>query len=338
LQIFVPVVAFALLCCVDPPLDWRTVGTRVLGTGLGLSVGWFGVQWLRGPQPTEGNTPTSLLFTLEHVQKNWELAQESCLSWALSAVTFSPNKGLPNDIWLPTPWLGGLQRIIAASFVLLLASAIPLVFARRVPWTTKRLGLLSSGACIASLVGFLVSTMPLDRFGTRYLAPLIWMAPFALAPLAQLIARQKVALVLAPYLMLATISGWLSYGDYVDGPWPVRDAKGLITPTRSLGTYLRQNSIRYAAAEFWLCYRLAFLLRERPMFVPLYGDDRYPPYTEGFRNERRVAYIFHPTSNVSPDPVLASLRQRGGQITVNDVEGYTVIIHERDRVPARRIF
>jgi hypothetical protein len=269
---------------------------------------------------------------------NWKLAMDGCLTWALSAITLAPNKGLERDIWLPTPWFGDVQRIIAASFVLLLASAMPLVFLRRVEWTTKRLGLLSSGACIASLVGFLVSTMPLDIWGTRYLAPLIWMAPFALAPLARLIARQKLALVLAPYLVLAMISGWISYGDYVDGPWPVHDARGLVPQTRNLSSYLRQNSIRYAAAEYWLCYRLAFLLRERPVIVPLYGDDRHPPYTEGFRNESKVAYIFHPSTNAQPDPVLASLRTRGGQITVNQIDGYTVIIHERARVPMRSIF
>ena len=63
-----------------------------------------------------------------------------------------------------------------------------------------------------------------------------------------------------------------------------------------LADALRAEGVRYAAAQYWLAYRLTFLFDEDPVVVPLAeADDRYRPYRDGFEAAPVVAYVFHPS-------------------------------------------
>jgi len=157
----------------------------------------------------------------------------------------------------------------------------------------------------------------------------VWLAPFALAPLAYLVPASGMAVVLLPYLTVAAMGGWLSFGHYVNGPLPRRDPRGQARDEIAVARFLRSRHIETASAQYWLSYRLTFLYRENPIVVPL-ADDRYPPYLEAFNRASTVAYIFHPSEpRARPEQVLPSLIDQGGTVERAQVSGFTVLIHHR---------
>jgi hypothetical protein len=205
------------------------------------------------------------------------------------------------------------------------------VLVRRVPWEVGRLGLLGSGAAVTSVLGFIFSGMPSDMWAARYLAPIVWLAPFALAPLAYLSTMRGLGVVLTPYLTVAALGGWLSFGHYVNGPLPRRDPRGQAKDELKVAGFLRSRQIEAASAQYWLSYRLTFLYQENPIVVPL-GEDRYLPYRDTFNRAARVAYVFHPSEpRARPEQVLPSLVAQGGSVERAEIAGFTLLIHERRR-------
>jgi hypothetical protein len=203
------------------------------------------------------------------------------------------------------------------------------LLAQRLPWELKRLGLLGAGASLTSMLGFLFSDMPHDMWAVRYLAPIIWLSPFALAPLASLLTGRRFLLLLVPYLSVAAMGGWLSLGNYVDGPLPRLDPRGQASDELEVATFLRSRNVQAASAHYWLSYRLTFLYRENPIVVPLH-DDRYGPYREAFNRASTVAYVFHPSEpRAVPEQVLPLLVAQGGKVERTEVAGFTVLLHER---------
>ena len=63
--------------------------------------------------------------------------------------------------------------------------------------------------------GFLVSTMPADLLSARYLAPIIWLAPFTLAPAAHALGPRWFAVAIAPFVVAVGVGGWYAYAPYV---------------------------------------------------------------------------------------------------------------------------
>jgi hypothetical protein len=103
---------------------------------------------------------------------------------------------------------------------------------------------------------------------------------------AALLTRRRFALALAPYLISAAASGWVSYR-----PFGLAVHPSLAVDER-LGAALRERDVRYALADYWASYRLTFAWRENPTVVPTNEvEDRYRPYRERFEAAPVVAYI-----------------------------------------------
>jgi hypothetical protein len=173
------------------------------------------------------------------------------------------------------------------------------LFVNSIPWSVRRFaafGLASAGASVAM---FLLSLMPVDMWGARYLAPIVWGAPFALAPVTMLMARRQLAMLFGPYIFCAALGGWLSYGPYVHGIKPVVSDVGSGRDEQALVRYLRDSGVKGAVAQYWVAYRLTFLFNEDPIVFPIdLPEDRYPPY----RKTPVKAFILDPREpRLSPD-------------------------------------
>jgi hypothetical protein len=197
-----------------------------------------------------------------------------------------------------------------------------------VRWEVKALVLFGLVATGTALAGFLASNWPSDIWSTRYLAPAVWSLPFSLAALASTVRPRTMALLLAPYLVVAALGGWLSYGRYVDGVLPRLDERGSARNEIALGEFLRQRGYEHGYADYWLAHRLTFLWRERPLIAAL-GSNRYQPYQQAVDRARRQAFIFHPSEpRTQPEMILAELRNRAGKYTIVEVAGFTVILYD----------
>jgi hypothetical protein len=324
MQIVVPLMGFMLLCAFDAPRHPRAVFARVASGALGAAIGALVVHGLRASASLQ---QVSLSFTWEQVQKNWLSLSQTCLPWVLGAKTWIPGPNLYPDLWVPPTAVRVFQAVGAASLLFFIATAPLLVFVRRIDWPLKRLGLFGAAGAAASLAGFLVSHMPSDVWSARYLAPVVWLAPFALAPWSALLGARSLGVLLAPYLLSAALGGWKSYGPYVDGALPRMAARGSAQQEMKLAEVLRANGVEAAHAQYWLAYRLTFLWREHPIVMPL-SDDRYPKYQQQTADAKTVAYIFHPSEpRAVPEQVLPSLTS--GTVERLDIEGFTVLLQRR---------
>jgi hypothetical protein len=225
-------------------------------------------------------------------------------------------------------WLG------AASLTVLAFVSTYLALGPRVDWVMRRTALFGAGAAGTALGGFLVSGWPSDMWSTRYLAPILWAMPFTLIPLIKRLRPRGFAVLLAPYLAVAAVGGWLSYGAYVDGPWPRLDARGAATDEDQVAQYLRERGYEYGFAQYWLAFRLTFLWQEHPI-IASFEWDRYPPYRISATSAPKQAFIFHPSEpRASPAMVLPALRSRPGKTEVVEVAGYTLVLYDSTAVGA----
>src|SRR5439155_6335599 len=135
------------------------------------------------------------------------------------------------------------------------------------------------------------------------------------APLAASWTARRFGLAIAPYALSAALGGWLSNGPSVRGLLPVHEPAAILDDERQLRDALRRAGVRYAAADYWLSYRLTFLFDEDPTVVPFEaGQDRYPPYRRGYAAAPVVAFVFHPSDpRLQPGPVEQWLRQSGAR-------------------------
>ena len=117
----------------------------------------------------------------------------------------------------------------------------------------------------------------------------------------------------APFVVAVGLGGWLAFSPYVQGGLPVRDPRGVAVDEAALATALRAEGVRYAAAQYWLAYRLTFLFDEDPRRrPPRPGTTAYRPYRDGFDAAPVVAYVFHPSEpRATPEPVEEQLRAAG---------------------------
>lgn len=260
---------------------------KLLGLALGAILGAVPYAILRSsPRATHGQTS----LTLAVVPHNATLLLDTCLPWLLSTKVFAARHMSDYAELLPSPGLHALQILGAALLVTGILSGGALAFASRIPWETRRIGLIGALAIPVTLGGFLVSPMVMDHFSSRYLAAILLLAPLALAPIASLLASllglRRVALGLAPYLLSAALAGWAAYA-----PFGLAVHPSLRADAR-LGEELRARGLNYAVADYWASYRLTFLYREHPLIVPTNeAEDRYPPYRARVLAAPRVAYI-----------------------------------------------
>jgi hypothetical protein len=257
---------------------------------------------------------------------------DQCLPYLLGAKVFVQDPLTLQQPQWSAPWpLQVVQAAGALAFVAAVCWAAVVVIRRIGPTSVRRLGALGLIGTAASIGGFLVSTMPVDLLSARYLTPIVWLAPFTLAPAAYVLGTRWFTVVIAPLVVAIGVGGWYAYAPYVQDGIPVRDPRGIAQDEVVLADALRAGGIRYAAAPYWLAYRLTFLFDEDPVVVPLAGaEDRYRPYRDGFASPPVVAYLFHPSEpRVRPEAVEAHLDARAVAYRREEIAGFTVLIVRR---------
>jgi hypothetical protein len=232
----------------------------------------------------------------------------------------------------PAPWpVQVIQGAAAFGFLAAVCWATVAVVRRIGPLPVRRLGALGLLGSAASIGGFLVSTMPADLLSARYLAPIIWLAPFTLVPAAHAVGTRLFAVAIAPFVVAVAIGGWYAYAPYVHDGVPVRDPRGVAQDEVVLADALRAEGVHHAAAQYWLAYRLTFLFDEDPVVIPLAeADDRYRPYRDGFAAAPVVAYVFHPSEpRAQWETEAARLDAEGAAYRREEIAGFTVLVVRR---------
>lgn len=325
LQMMPAVGIFALLCALaEPRRVWRA-GALVLGVVAGVAV----IAWSRA-QPVADGAKAGL--TLDRLAANWALLSEQCLPYLLGVKVFVQDPvTLGHVLWGTPPWFQVVQWTGALGFAAAAGWTAVAVVRRAGPAPVRMLGALGVVGSAASIGGFLVSTMPADLLSARYLAPILWLAPFTLAPAAHALGVRALAVAVAPFVVAVGLGGWIAFTPYVQHGAPVREPRGIAQDEAALATALRAQGVRYATAQYWLAYRLTFLFDEDPVVVPLDpAEDRYRPYRDGFDAAPVVAYVFHPSEpRATAEPVEEQLTEAGIRFRRLEIDGFTVLIARR---------
>jgi hypothetical protein len=296
---------------------------RALACGVAISIGACAFLMSR----SNGDATTGQAgLTLARVSSNGALLMDTCLPYSLGAkhyrdgdIRYRGTVAPP-----PMPW-AALTSVAGWSLLLAVVAAGGLSFSK-FPWPLRRLGLFGFITTISTLAAFLFSVMPADLWSVRYLGPIFWTAPLALAPLANFLGRRTFTLAIVPWLIVSSISGWRSY----QSPFT---ADGL-AEEQQLIEHLKANHIRYAAADYWLAYRLTFVSGEAAIVVPLEPmEDRYGPYRQAFLAEPQTALIFHPRWSRIPqekyEQSLQSLQELHISYTTTHVGKFTILLTRR---------
>jgi hypothetical protein len=322
--------AFGLACCFDKWSGWKQAVVRALSCLGGAAIGSipaYLLSRLSGP----GITLARVIHEFpEHFGHSSQLMLEQCLPFALGYKVFVPGNQPYPDLWTAPLPVHLVQLVGAALFGLAELSAIVALFFRRIPWKTRRLGLLGPLAGAFAMTAFAGTGFAQDMWGARYLAPLVWMAPFAFASAAWLL-RKKFALVLAPYFMSIALAGWMAYGPQVSGPFPARTPRGMAVEEMHVAQALRERGIHYGTAQYWVAYRLTFIFHEDPILVPLNpGEDRYKPYRDGFNAANKFAMVFHPSVPwANPTAYAGMLDAQHVPYERLEIDGFTVLIVDK---------
>ncbi len=291
--------------------------------------GWLQVSTPRSWWGSIGSVATPGL-KWAYVHSNWPLFSHQCLPFALSSKVFTPQGNPYPDLWQAPALWRGFSLVATGLLVLLWLTPLVLVFVRRIEWPMRRLGLFGVLAGATNIIGFLASNAPADLWSVRYLGPLMWTLPFAMAPLAAMIKPRVLGALLVPYLLMALVGGWLSFGPYVRGPLPVLDPRGMAHEEHQVIDELLKRGVTAAAAEYWLSYRFTFLSAERLPTVPFTGEDRYAPYRATFNAAKKVALIFDSSNpRYNPARYEVDLRKQPVQFEKLTIAGYTVLLVDR---------
>jgi hypothetical protein len=315
----------AVLACFDAPRELKPLAFRLLGAGVGAGLGTWVVRALR-----DSGAPKQHGFGFDFAlaSRNWPLFSETCLPWLLGSKVWIPGKNLYPDLWVPNAAVRAFQYFGGGSVIVLALASTAVMFMRRVPWEVKRLVLFGGAAACTAMGGFLVSGWPSDMWSTRYLAPVVWGLPFTLSALAYVLRPRGLLVLLLPYLFVAAMGGWLSYGPYVDGPLPRLDERGAAKDEAQLGEFLKARGYDRGYAQYWLAHRLTFLWHEHPA-IASFEWDRYPPYRTEADQAKKRAFIFHPSEpRAQPGQYLRMLQNSPGKVEVAQVAGFTVILYE----------
>jgi hypothetical protein len=182
--------------------------------------------------------------------------------------------------------------------------------------------------------------MPQDFWSARYLAPIFWLAPISLAPLANALGARRLLVVLAPYLLGCVIAGWLGFGA-VSRSFPFVPPRAVAQEVqdRALLDLLRAEKIKAGAANYWLAYRLTYLWNEEVTLIPLNPlASRYAPYVDRFEQAPRVALIFDPAEpRDTPAEYVQAIERAGWHIRGEQAGTYQVLVVEKTpQVPTNR--
>jgi hypothetical protein len=273
--LFTPMIALhVVLTACDGLSPWATRGRRALASIAGAVVGALPILLLVKSSRSQHGEATLSTQVFDH---NLKLLTSECLPWALSTKVYVAQHMMDYAPWTPPRLFAWFQLVAAVIAAVLVASGGALILYRRLPWEVRRLGLVGFASVPVTIGGFLVSVMVMDHFSTRYLAAMLLMLPFALAPIAHLAPRRSLALALAPWLVSAGVAGWVGYAPFVDGVRIRTDYPGTFHDDERVGAMLRAQGVHAAVADYWASYRLSFLFREDPIVVPSHDAFRRGP-------------------------------------------------------------
>lgn len=270
-----------------------------------------------------GAPPSGSSLSFGRLPVNWTMFWRECLPFALGTRVW-----LPGSVeWVAPSLVHALQLVAACVFVAALATGA--VLGRRSG--PQALGLLGVTGALAAVGGFLFSSAPFDMWSTRYLAPVLWLSPFALTPLLARLGPGRAALLIGPWAASALLSGWVSYGPFVDGPAIVRTERGVADVELELGRVLRERGVHHGRAQYWQAYRLSLLWREDPLVVPLEAElDRTPEARQAVDAAPQVAAIFHPSEpRATATDFEAQLVASGARYERLEVGDFVVLITTR---------
>ncbi|HQY64118.1 MAG TPA: hypothetical protein PK141_22115, partial [Polyangiaceae bacterium] len=242
-------------------------------------------------------------------ERNLKLFTTECGPWAFGSKSYYARHMMDYAPWEPPRAYTLFATGAACLFLALFPAALLLALtARNLPYATRRAGVVGALALPLGLAGFLTSVMVMDHFSMRYLASVPLLLPLALTPLLGTLGPRRLAAVLAPVLVASGVSGWVSFGPDVRGPFIAPRAPGATDEERAQ-VYLKERGVTYAMADYWTAYRVSFVTAERLIVVPRHAaQDRYAPHRRAFAEQRRVAYLVDPLrTGESPDGVAEEL-------------------------------
>ncbi len=325
---FIPgIILFACLAALDGSWKFKPCPRLLPRVIAGIGLGVIALTVLR--RLAHVSTGRAHLNT-QLIPRNWPLLADLCLPSVVGSKLYAMQDS--TVVLSPSPaWLTPVQYLGMAVFVAILVSGSALFFVKRIPWRIRVLGAVGSGVAFTSIFGFLCSSTAVDIIGARLLLPVILTLPFTLAPLAFLaVSASRLSLVISPYLLTAALGGWLSWGVLLDGGVPRVTQQGSMMAEAALGEVLRSRGVKYAAANYWIAYRLTFILGENPIVVPENSEDRYPRWREAFDTSSRVAYLVHPDwPELKLEEVESQIIERKLRYEKLTVQRYTVLIVEQ---------
>lgn len=327
--VFMPGIALLALMCLTEGTSERKIWLRrAAACGVGAAIGAAAVVSIRLASPAVAHRILGADFI--HIRYRLGLLWHKCLPFSLGYKLFQDSENpFARTLWAaPMPWYL-LQLIGGWSLIAGMTLGGVMFLRTKLPWGARRLGLFGVVVAATTALVFVVSMMPVDMWAVRYLGPVFWMAPFALAPLAASLRLRRLAVAIAPYLIVAAVGGWLSYGFYVHGPLP-RNYAGprFEREEQQVCDFLRSRGIRYAGSDYWFAYRFSFVFQENPVILPIDpAANRYAPYLDEFLAEKLKAWVFHPTWSRRPmERYLDLLRKQHVPFTGYKVGDFTVIV------------
>lgn len=268
--------------------------------------------------------------------RNLHLFTAECGPWAFGSKSYYARHMMDYVPWEPPRAYTLFATGAACLFLALFPAALLLALTtRRLAYATRRAGVVGALALPLGLAGFLTSVMVMDHFSMRYLASVPLLLPLALTPLLGTLGPRRLAVVLAPVLVATGVSGWVSFGPDVRGPFIAERAPGPTDEAR-VADYLAERGVTYAMADYWTAYRVSFVTAERLIVIPRHAaQDRYAPYRRAFAERARVAYLIDPLrTGEAPDAVADELARGAllapvAQTTRATVGRFTVFVVER---------
>jgi hypothetical protein len=313
-------VALLAMCLFDEPHDRVHLKQRITSAlaGCAVSAALF-VMSHSDRQATSGQAG----LTLARASSNASLLWDTCLPYSLGSLRYHETSVRYRGSLSPAP-MPSRVLYTAAGWSLVLGILTSGVLAlSKVSWPLRRLGMFGLITTVLTLAAFVFSVMPADLWSVRYLGPIFWAVPFALAPLAHWLGQRTFTLAILPWLIVGGISGWRSY----QSPFTADD----LSEEHQLIEHLKTNHIKYAAADYWLAYRLTFVSREEVIVVPIDPlDDRYEQYRRQFLNEPKTALIFHPSwSRQSQQTFERSLQEQHITYRSQQLGKFTIVLTNR---------
>jgi hypothetical protein len=289
--LFLPAAA-VLLLFITQTAPTRRAALLHLATGLAGSIAGLVPFWLLSH--SAGASHGVFHLTAARLVRNVALLKDECLPYLLGTDVryFAPGRGVV--AWDAPRWFRVVQHLGACALLAGIVAGGFVALGGRASRSARRLGAAGAILLPISLAAFSVSVMAMDRLSARYLVAIVLVAPFALTPVLSTVGRRAFAIVLVPYLASIGVAGWLGYGDNVNGA-SIRLENGKAEDELRLASALRARGLHYGLADYWVAYRLTFLMREDPIVVPWHAElDRYAPYRHAMEAEQTLAYVYDP--------------------------------------------